>query len=112
MEATCNEDAAQLSVLGALPPNPQALPLFSRQNGHLWLNPGDRLNLSPAFPAAEPVARVASQQSPIPSASGVPRMDEINLAAPMNAFDTHRVACLGIDLLISSMRPRIVRCGK
>jgi len=31
---------------------------------------GDRFDLSPAFPAAEPVARVASQHCPIPSGSG------------------------------------------
>ena len=35
----------------------------------VWFQ-GDRLNLSPAFPAAEPVARVASQHCPIPSGSG------------------------------------------
>jgi hypothetical protein len=80
MEAPYNEVAERPSELGALPPNPQDLPLFSRQNGSVWLDPGDRLSLSPAFPAAEPVARVASQQSPIPSASGIARMDHINLA--------------------------------
>ena len=31
---------------------------------------GDRHHLSPAFPAAEPVAQVASQHCPIPSGSG------------------------------------------
>ena len=43
---------------------------------------GDRRCLSPAVPAAEPVARVASQHCPIPSDSGLPRMDLINLAVP------------------------------
>ena len=66
--------------LGGFAPKPPGFTLFSPQNGHLWLNPGDRLNLSPAFPAAEPVAQVASQQSLIPSGSGMPRMDDINLA--------------------------------
>lgn len=36
-----------------------------------WVQ-GDRHDLSPAVPAAEPVARVASQHCPIPSDSGVP----------------------------------------
>ena len=66
--------------LGALPPDPQDLALFSRQNGSLWHSLGDRLSLSPAVPAAEPVARVASQHCPIPSGSGDPRMDHINPA--------------------------------
>jgi hypothetical protein len=66
--------------LGALPPDPQDLALFPRQNGSLWHSLGDRLSLSPAVPAAEPVARVASQHCPIPSGSGDPRMDHFNLA--------------------------------
>jgi hypothetical protein len=80
MEAPGNDVDARPTELGALPPNPRDLPLFFGQNGDVWCDPGDRPNLSPAFPAAEPVARVASQQSPIPSASGDPKMDDINLA--------------------------------
>jgi len=57
--------------LGALPPNPWDLPLFSRQNGCVFdYVEGNGCGPSPAFPAAEPVARVASQHCPIPSDSG------------------------------------------
>jgi hypothetical protein len=55
--------------LGALPPNPPGFTAFFRQNGSFLFDPGDKLSLSPAFPAAEPVARVASQHCPIPSGS-------------------------------------------
>ena len=58
------------TALGAWPPNPQDLPLFFRQNGYLWFSRGQAHYLPPAFPAAEPVARVASQHCPIPSGSG------------------------------------------
>jgi hypothetical protein len=37
---------------------------------------GDRPHLSPAFPAAEPVARVAFQHCPIPSDSGMISIDQ------------------------------------
>src|SRR5579872_1704057 len=43
---------------------------------------GDRFNPSPAFPAAEPVARVASQHCPIPSDSG--RLSINRVARPLN----------------------------
>ena len=66
--------------LGALPPNPRDLTLFFARMDMSCFDPGDRLRPSPAFPAAEPVARVASQHCPIPSASGIARMDHINLA--------------------------------
>jgi hypothetical protein len=57
--------------LRAPPPNPRDLSLFSRQNGVLIHAIRGRHRLPPrAFPAAEPVARVASQHCPIPSASG------------------------------------------
>ena len=70
--------------LGALPPNPQDLPLFfpPEWSSLFWISRGQEHSLSPAFPAAEPVARVASQHCPIPSASGDLRMDYINLAVP------------------------------
>jgi len=59
------------SQWGALPPGPRDLPLFSRQNGSLYGFVPGRHRLPPrAFPAAETVARVASQHGPIPSASG------------------------------------------
>src|SRR5579872_887390 len=38
--------------------------------GYFIVFQGDRFNPSPAFPAAEPVARVASQHCPTPSGSG------------------------------------------
>src|SRR5262245_31748899 len=69
-EAPRNEVASRHVELGALPPNPQGFIAFFGQNGCFLFDPGDRLNLSPAFPAAEPVARVASQHCPIPSGSG------------------------------------------
>jgi hypothetical protein len=56
--------------LGALAPNPRDLSLFSARMDLSCFHPGDRLSPSPAFPAAEPVARVASQHCPIPSGSG------------------------------------------
>jgi hypothetical protein len=56
--------------LGALPPNPRDLTLFWARMDMSCFHPGDRLSPSPAFPAAEPVARVASQHCPIPSDSG------------------------------------------
>jgi len=71
-------DLRQARSTGALPLRPRDLSLFSRQNGDFQVSSGDRLYLSPAFPAAETVARVASQRCPIPSASGALRMDYIN----------------------------------
>src|SRR5436189_5588207 len=56
--------------LGAPPPNPRDLTLFWARMDMSCFDPGDRLSPSPAFPAAEPVARVASQHCPIPSGSG------------------------------------------
>ena len=56
--------------LGACPQTPGIYRFFSPE----WISrtQGDRPRLSPAFPAAEPVARVASQHCPIPSDSGTP----------------------------------------
>src|SRR5579872_7334995 len=71
-------DLRQARSTGALPLRPRDLSLLSRQNGDFQVFSGDRLYLSPAFPAAETVARVASQRCPIPSASGALRMDYIN----------------------------------
>ena len=65
-----------MRMLHALPvggsaPKPPGFIAFFRQNGmSLALIQGDRFCLSPAFPAAEPLARVASQHCPIPSGSG------------------------------------------
>jgi hypothetical protein len=58
--------------LGALPPNPRDLSLFSRQNGRLLLSAfeGGIAYRPLPIPAAEPVARVASLRCPIPSGSG------------------------------------------
>lgn len=57
--------------IGGFAPKPPGFNAFFRQNGpFLALVKGNRFHLSPAFPAAEPVARVASQHCPIPSDSG------------------------------------------
>ena len=79
-------DLRKACSTGALPLRPRDLSLFSRQNGDFRVFSGDRLYLSPAFPAAETVARVASQRCPIPSASGALRMDYIN--PPCNDFSS------------------------
>ena len=55
---------------GRCPQTPGIYRFFPARMGVLVLDRGDRLSLSPAFPAAEPVARVASQQRSIPSGSG------------------------------------------
>jgi hypothetical protein len=55
--------------LGALPPDPRDLSLFSRQNGRFQFEGGIGCRPLP-IPAAEPVARVASLRCPIPSGSG------------------------------------------
>ena len=56
--------------LGALPPNPRDLPLFSARMDNLLFSSRGQAQPVPAFPAPEPVARVASQHCPIPSDSG------------------------------------------
>ncbi len=55
---------------GRGPQTPGIYRFFSARMGRFVFDQGDRLSLSPAFPAAEPVARVASQQRSIPSGSG------------------------------------------
>lgn len=64
---------------GLCPQRPGIYRVFSARMDVLRSFSGDRLNLSPAVPAAEPVARVASQHCPIPSGSGTP---SINQTAP------------------------------
>ena len=57
--------------VGGSAPTPLGFSAFFPPEWALFaLFQGDRLNPSPAFPAAEPVARVASQHCPIPSGSG------------------------------------------
>jgi hypothetical protein len=58
------------SIGGSAPKPPGFTAFCPPEWAILFLSQGDRLNLSPAFPAAEPVARVASQHCPIPSGSG------------------------------------------
>ena len=59
-----------LAFGGSAPATP-GFTAFSRQNGCCFERSGGRnVHLPPAFPAAEPVARVASQHCPIPSGSG------------------------------------------
>src|SRR5437868_7640758 len=61
---------------GLCPQTPGIYRFFPARMEHSCFDPGDRLNLSPAFPAAEPVARVASQHCPIPSGSGRISIDQ------------------------------------
>src|SRR3954451_8901508 len=58
------------SIGGSAPKPPGFNAFFQPEWDVFGLDSGDRLHLSPAFPAAEPVARVASQHCPIPSGSG------------------------------------------
>jgi hypothetical protein len=58
------------SVGGSAPKPPGFTAFFPPEWAIFAFSQGDRLNLSPAFPAAQPVARVASQHCPIPSGSG------------------------------------------
>ena len=58
-------------LIGGSAPKPPGFTAFFPPEWDIFgFDPGDRLYLSPAFPAAEPVARVASQHCPIPSGSG------------------------------------------
>jgi hypothetical protein len=61
----------RISSWGLCPQTPRIYRFFLARMEIFDFVPGDRLNLSPAFPAAEPVARVASQHGPIPSDSGM-----------------------------------------
>src|SRR5262245_51083933 len=65
-----NEVASRLFELGALPPKPPGFIAFFSPEWLFWISPGRALAPVPAFPAAEPVARVASLRCPIPSGSG------------------------------------------
>jgi len=57
--------------VGGSAPNPPGFTAFFRQNGlFLLCFKGTGSTCPPAFPAAESVARVASQHCPIPSGSG------------------------------------------
>jgi hypothetical protein len=57
--------------LGALPPSPRDLPLFSARMDVFSCDFKEAGSACPlAFPAAKPVARVASLRCPIPSGSG------------------------------------------
>jgi len=59
------------SLVGGSAPKPPGFSgFFPARMSVLVSVEGDRLGLSPAIPAAEPVARVASQQRSIPSGSG------------------------------------------
>ena len=70
--------ASRHLFLGALSPNPRDLSLFSRQNGCSVRDfKGTGLACPLAFPAAEPVARVASLRCPIPSGSGRLSINEV-----------------------------------
>ena len=76
MEASHNEVAARLLAWGALPPNPWDLPLFlARMDVFRFRRGTGTITCPPAFPAAEPVARVASLRGPIPSGSGRPSIN-------------------------------------
>ena len=55
---------------GLCPQTPGIYRFFSARMGILGFPFRGQAFLSPAFPAAEPVARVASLRSPIPSGSG------------------------------------------
>jgi len=59
------------SLVGGSAPKPPGFSRFFPARMSVLVSvEGDRLGLSPAIPAAEPVARVASQQRSIPSGSG------------------------------------------
>src|SRR5262245_64196769 len=55
---------------GLCPQTPGIYRFFLARMDSIGFHSGDRECLSPAFPAAEPVARVASLRCPIPSGSG------------------------------------------
>src|SRR5262245_59939781 len=55
---------------GLCPQTPGIYRFFLARMDSIGFHSGDRECLSPAFPAAEPVARVASLRCPIPSDSG------------------------------------------
>ena len=61
---------------GLCPQAPGIYRFFLARMESIGFHSGDRACLSPAFPAAEPVARVASQHCPIPSGSGTISIDE------------------------------------
>jgi hypothetical protein len=68
---------------GGAAPKPPGFTAFSPPEWAIFvLSQGDRRSPSPAFPAAEPVARVASQHCPIPSGSG--RLIINRAARPLN----------------------------
>jgi hypothetical protein len=59
------------SLVGGSAPKPPGFSRFFPARMSVLVSvEGDRVGLSPAIPAAEPVARVASQQRSIPSSSG------------------------------------------
>lgn len=61
----------RISLVGGSAPKPPGFSRFFPARMSVLVSvEGDRLGLSPAIPAAEPVARVASQQRSIPSGSG------------------------------------------
>ena len=72
----------RLLTWGLCPQTPRIYRFFLAGMDVLHFIPGDRLGLSPAFPAAEPVARVASQHCPIPSDSGTLSMQPSGAAKP------------------------------
>ena len=55
---------------GLCPQTPGIYRFFPARMEYFCFAQGTGSSCPPAFPAAEPVARVASQQSPIPSGSG------------------------------------------
>jgi hypothetical protein len=64
---------------GRCPQTPGIYRFFSARMDSIGFHSGDGPYPSPAFPAAEPVARVASQRCPIPSGSGTISIDEADL---------------------------------
>jgi hypothetical protein len=91
--------------LGALPPNPQDLPLFfpPEWSSLFWISRGQEHSLSPAFPAAEPVARVASQCQPAEQQARRVR----NPSAKMGRRSGRKQA----ELCIGAYKSPFLQCG-